>query len=63
MKNNLIENEFEEFEERNVPIKIPLNSNSNNIQRNNNNFDNYQRQEVNQMDYSDELNKSNNILF
>ncbi len=72
MKNNLIENEVEEFEEKNIPIKVPINANSNNLNRNNdyinNNYENYDnnlynKNEIKQIDYSDELNKSKFFNF
>lgn len=57
MKNNIINNEFEEFEERNIPIKVPSTSTNKIIYKNN--IENIIPTEVNTNDYTDELNKSN----
>ena len=56
MKNNIINNEFEEFEERNIPIKVPSISSNKIIYKNN--IENIIPSEVNTNDYTDELNKS-----
>lgn len=61
MKNNIISNEIEEFEEKNIPIKVPVNSNGNRNMYSNNQENNFTPDSAN--DYTDELNKSNNFNF
>lgn len=63
MKNNIIGNETEEFEEKNIPIKVPLSNNAQNKIQNRNNLENNFETEASPIDFTDELNKSKKIII
>jgi hypothetical protein len=58
MKNNIIGNETEEFEEKIIPIKVPMNQNNHNRVQLRNNIDNNINTDASPIDYTDELSKS-----
>jgi len=58
MKNNIIGNEIEEYEEKNIPIKVPLSANNHNKVPIRNNLDNNFITEASPIDITDELTKS-----
>lgn len=58
MKNNIIGNEIEEFEEKNIPIRNPMSGNANNKNQYRNNLENNFVTEASPIDFTDELTKS-----
>jgi len=63
MKINIIGNEIEEFEERNIPIKVPITNNNQNKVNYRNNLENNFVTEASPIDYTDEFTKSNLYQF
>jgi len=63
MKNNIIGNEIEEFEEKNVPIKVVMNTSNQNRVQYRNNIENNFTTEASPIDYTDELTKSIKIYL
>lgn len=61
MKNDIIGNEIEEFEEKNIPIKVPINTNAQNKVQYRTNLENNFVTEASPIDFTDELTKSKSI--
>ncbi len=62
MKNNIIGNETEEFEEKNIPIKVPIITNAHDKLMYRNNLENNFVNEDSPNDFTDELTKSKLII-
>lgn len=63
MKSDIIGNEIEEFEEKNIPIKVPMTSNTHNKVQYRNNLENNFVTEASPIDFTDELTKSKLAFF